>query len=201
MLKILSVTLLLCTVQIGLSQIDNSNKLQFGFSMGANYSHLKVVSPNNDYQSINNLGSSLGILSQLNMGSRLSLVGMASLSFNNGYITEANLTQYQVTEYLSKTLDFGLNLRFKLKPDANFSPYLTVGPTYQINLDKNDLSNVFLPSNNLSLDLGFGLDKKLAFFNIAPELKYSLGLINVNQNPTITSARAHYLKLIINFTN
>lgn len=201
MLKKVSTVLLFLSTTIVQAQVNETKKIQFGFSLGANTTLLKVKSPNNVYRAVNNFGADLGILSEYALIPSLSVIGLASFSFNNGMIIEDNPAPFPVSKFFSKSLDFGINLKYKIKPGNNFSPYLIIGPAYQINLDKVDYSNVFLPKNNLTLDLGFGVDKKLTYYNFSPALKYSLGLTNVNTNPAIKSVYAHYLKLVINFKN
>ena len=49
--------------------------------------------------------------------------------------------------------------------------------------DQNKTSSASFPTKtNVALDLRIGLNKPFSKFSFLPELKYSLGLVNVNQN-------------------
>ncbi|MDE1052266.1 hypothetical protein, partial [Escherichia coli] len=79
-------------------------------------------------------------------------------------------------------------------------PYLLIGPNLNIPLQRSpELNTAFQSGYNFSIDLGIGLENTFKHFIFAPELKYSYGLTNVNQNPSLKSVYFHSVGLTLNF--
>jgi hypothetical protein len=83
---------------------------------------------------------------------------------------------------------------------GSLRPYILIGPNYRVAVkDRNAPSSVFSNRNDLAIDLGIGLEKVFTHFKIAPEIRYSRGLYNVNQNPTLKSVKYNNICVVFNF--
>ena len=79
-------------------------------------------------------------------------------------------------------------------------PYILAGPNFRLPLkNKSKSSTEFENKPDLTLDFGIGLENRLKYFIFAPEIRYSLGLLNVNENPTFQSLNYHNISLVLNF--
>ena len=74
--------------------------------------------------------------------------------------------------------------------NGNTKPYIFVGPS---------LKTPFTSKANFAFDFGIGLENVTEFFVFAPELRYSYGLIDINQNSAIENLYFNSIALILNF--
>jgi hypothetical protein len=200
---ILVVMLILCSF-VGNSKSNQEQvdkKLVYGFSLGANYMQLKPFDAMPDNAEINTgFGFKTGILIDYAFAKHFAFSPKVELSFNSTNVDQTysgNLhKEYQV-------LPIGLELmpHFVYKIGSGKSiPYVLFGPNLKIPLNKvDDPSDGYSTKVDCALDFGFGLDNKLMFFNIAPEIRYSLGLFNVNGNPTLPPFKSNSISLVLIF--
>jgi hypothetical protein len=177
--------------------------IQFGFSMGVNYSNVIIpMSPIPNGGSLENgLGFQMGILMDAPLSHRVSIVPRAELTFRAGQINfEDDPGQIESIGVMSTTIDAIAHFNFKIS-DKPLSPYIVVGPAFSYELsDADPKSPTDFPSSpNLAIDMGFGFNKTMTHFGLAPELRYSFGMFNVNNNPVMTSVYAHSVTLAVSF--
>ncbi|WP_107038721.1 outer membrane beta-barrel protein [Brumimicrobium mesophilum] len=198
------ITLLLFSTTFLFSQSDNSitdRKLNFGFNIGTNYSMLQpeTVHPSN-YEVSNGFGLNMGILMDYAISKNFIFSPKAELAFNNSYIEIINGdgSRYEY-DLLPITLNFMTHFKYKISR-KKAEPYLFIGPNLNIPLqNKPELNTAYQSGYNFAIDIGLGLENTFSYFIFAPELKYSYGLISVNQNPSLKSVYFHSIGLCLNF--
>jgi outer membrane protein W len=179
----------------------NEKRMKYGFNLGINYSNLldNEMLPSNASLS-NNLGFRLGILADYKISKFLSVSPKAEVSFNNSEVNFTNIDGSQ-TEYeiMPISLDFMTHFIFK-RNNEKLSPYFFFGPNVKIPIsEKNDNSTTYSTKSDFAIDFGIGVDKPFTHFHFSPELRYSFGLLNINQNPSIQSLYFHNISLVFNF--
>lgn len=179
----------------------NEKRMKYGFSLGINHSNLldnEMLSSNASLS--NNLGFRLGILSDYKISKFLSISPKAEMSFNNSEVNFNNIDGSQ-TEYeiMPISLDLMAHFIFK-KNNEKLSPYFFFGPNVKIPVSKkNDNTTAYSTNYDFAIDFGIGIDKPFTYFNFSPELRYSFGLLNVNQHPSIQSLKFHNISFVFNF--
>jgi hypothetical protein len=175
-------------------------KMKYGFNVGVNYPNVldRGGLPDNASKS-NNVGFQLGVLAEYKVFKLFSISPKAELSFNNGKINFINVdgtqSRYRV---MPISLDFMAHFIFKDQKEK-LSPYFYFGPNIKIPISKkSDNSAVYSTKPDFAIDFGIGIDKAFAHFNFSPELRYSIGLLNINRNPSIQSLYFHKISLIFN---
>ncbi len=184
----------------GYSQTEDADldkKLRFGFFLGENCSNLQTIDelPVNTKIS-NGLGFSLGVLMDYSISDNLIFSHKAGLSFNHSKVISEEQSDYKV---LPISLDIMTHMVYRFG-EKSFRPYLLFGPNFKYPLsEKPKSSTEFSSSPDLAIDFGIGVEKHLKYFVISPELRYSLGLLDINENPTIKSLNFHNVTLAFNF--
>lgn len=193
--------MLLCSI-IGLSQTKNSvngRKLRIGFSLGANYSNLqsKETLPGNAKMS-NGVGFRFGVFMDYSIFKNFSFLPKSELSFNNSSIEFVN-PDHSTYEIFPISLDFMTHFVFKFG-NSKVIPYFLVGPNFKLPVAKKSTSSTDFGTNpDFAIDFGIGLEKRTKYYIFAPELRYSLGLLNINQNPTLQTLNFHNISLVLYF--
>jgi hypothetical protein len=204
MKKVAFIFIILCSTVQSFSQTDATQiekPLQFGFNLGLNYSNFIIEKPLPQGASITNgPGFRLGILAEYKTFKALYIAPKAELSFNGGRVNFANPDNLQSDyDVMPISLDLITHFVFK-KKNNNLSPYFFVGPNVKIPIQKKIVNSTQFGSTwDLAIDFGVGLDKHFTNLNFAPELRYTFGLRNVNQNPLLKSINFHNVSLVFNF--
>lgn len=188
----------------GFSQSESTpenSKFRFGFNIGANYSNLQVqASDPEKYEITNGIGGSLGILMEYSITKNFAISPKAELVFNNA---ELDLIYPNVINYTYEISPISANLmaHFQYKfGEGNVFPYIFSGPNFKIPISrKPEISTDFYTRPDFAIDFGVGIENKNKYFIFSPELRYSWGLINANQNPTIRVLYFHSITLVLNF--
>ncbi len=182
--------------------IIHIKKLTFGFNLGVNYSNLLAgeIFPANASVS-NDIGFRLGALANIHLEKFLSISPKIEISINNSKVdftnTAAPQNEYKV---MPVTLDLMSHFVIRAKRRHNITPYFLIGPNIKIPVTRKSKNSTHFTSNSdFAFDLGIGLDKHSALLQFSPEIRYSLGMLNVNRHPSISSLSFHNLSLVINF--
>lgn len=189
---------------IGVSQseeISHTSKFRFGFNIATNFSILQSRETIPETVELyNTFGASLGVLMDYTISQKLSILPSAEMSFHNSSVEITYTDQFTYTyEILPISLNLMTHVAYKIGKGENV-PYVFIGPNFKIPVSKKpEISTDYYSSHDFAIDFGIGLENKNRFFIFAPELKYSLGLININQNPSIRSLYFHTLSLHLNF--
>ena len=200
---VLLTSMLLCSI-IVFSQTENSkddSKFRFGFNLGTNYSNLqsKETLPNNAKIS-NGIGFSLGVFMDYSISENFLFSPKSELSFYNSSVEFTNSDNSNYTyEIFPISLNLMTHFVYKIG-NSKVIPYFFAGPNLKIPISKRpDSSSEFYTNSDFAIDFGIGLENKTKYFIFAPELKYSFGLLNINQNPTLQTLNFHNISLILNF--
>jgi hypothetical protein len=178
----------------------NANKrekiLSFGFNAGVNRSNLNFGATQQDGDLITNgLGYRLGVISNLRITKRFSIAPKAELSFNSSILSRDN-SDFKVN---ATNLELIAHLKYKFRK-GRFSPYIIAGPNFRVPVN-NISSDDFVPTKqDLAVDVGVGLDVPLGRIKIAPELRYSFGLADINRDATFSDLKYHNITLVLNFS-
>jgi Outer membrane protein beta-barrel domain len=179
-------------------------KLQLGFNIGFNYSNVLSMG-NPSARTKNGGGFRLGLMMSEDINERFSLSPKAELSFNDcSVIYSPNSNTECVYDVYRVNMDLMTHILYRLK-NTRYKYYLLAGPNVKIPLmDKESITYLSDPNkygNNpdFAIDLGFGLEKCMTYYVLAPELRYSIGLLNVNKDPSLHRVYFHNITLVLNF--
>ncbi len=129
-----------------------------------------------------------------------SFVPKSELSFNDARIFTVYKDGSKETKLISPlTVELSPHFTIGLS-EKRTRPYFLIGPTLKIPIpDRSNPNASEINSTIGALDLGFGLNKELKFFSIAPELRYSYGLNNIANSPDINRMHFHNITLVLIF--
>jgi len=107
------------------------------------------------------------------------------------------LIKSQVFNLESTLLQFPLLLKYRAVRQNNYRPYLIFGVNYVVDLqarkeiyfgivDNFEIEKRFLKSQDLYLEMGFGVDNYLPFFKFSTEIRFSYGLLNIAYDNNLT---------------
>lgn len=200
---VLSIVLSIYSI-VGFSQSENNDvdsKIRFGFNLGGNYSILlsKESLPSGT-EIYNGVGLKIGLFMDYSLSKNLLFSPKTELSFNYSGIEKINndnsITSYQVYPV---SLDVMTHFVYKIG-DGKVTPYILAGPNFKLPLiDKSESSTELKSKPNFAIDFGVGLENRIKYFIFAPEIRYSLGLLNINKNSTFKTLNYHNISLTFNF--
>ena len=179
---------------------DVEKKVQFGFNLGVNYAnlHSKKALPTN-MEISNGPGFRLGLLSSIKFNDVISLWTKGELAFNQSKVLFSDLDNSTFYKVMPISLEFAPHLVFT-KKNGNLNPFVFIGPSIKLPVEERvPNTSIFPTGKDFAVDFGIGLNKALPYFNFAPELRYSYGLLNINKHPAIQTLNFHSISLIFNF--
>lgn len=200
---VLAIALLFCSSTVFSQSSDSidDKRLKYGVNLGLNYSNLLDDDKLPDNASLsNNFGFRLGVLVDYSVSELFYISPKAELSFNNSKVDLNRADGSQIDyEVMPVNLEFMTHFIFKDNKEK-LSPYFYVGPNVRLPLSIEDNNSTEFPTgNDFAIDFGIGVDKSLKHFNFAPELRYSFGLLDVNQHPELQTLYFHNISLVFNF--
>jgi hypothetical protein len=182
----------------GFSQ-DSIPKMIFGFNVGTNYSNIQIKDPDAGVKLNNRAGFSLGVLMDARLCKHLSFSPKAEIAFNNSNITITKDPDEKMV-YLLYPASINCSFHFNYKfCNSKTAPYILIGQSCKIPLANDKKAKQATTQTCFSADIGIGLDKKLTYFNIAPELRYSYGLNNVKGLNGVGQLYYHQITLALVF--
>ncbi len=193
------ISLIACSTRL-YAQTENTpveKRMKYGFNLGINYSNLitKRAFPAAISKSTN-LGFQLGILADYEFSRLFSISPKTELSFNNNKLNLVN-ADGSPTTYKVMPLSLDLMTHFIFKDyKGKINPYFLFGPNVKLPISK---KTDYTANADLAIDFGIGLDKAFKSFNFSPEIRYSIGLLNVNRHPAIEPIYFHKISLVFNF--
>jgi len=181
----------------GMASAQDVGKKRFtkGFNLGVNHANVLLRDNANGTNVENGLGFRFGLISSFAFSERISFDPKAELSFNTSTFWDG--TQ----EFAINPVDVELIGHLKVKTKKKgFSPYFIAGPNVKIPLGQN--SRATMPTRqDVALDLGVGWDVPLGRkIRVAPELRYSIGLVNLSESSSISDLKFHNVSLLLNFS-
>ena len=163
----------------------------FGFDFGVNRSNLSFNSTQTDGDLITNgLGYRMGVVSNFRITQKISFAPKAELSFNSSVLSSS--TQDLVNP---ANLEILGHIKYKFRK-GNLSPYIIAGPNFRVPI-QGFRDNLIPTKQNVALDVGVGLDVPIFKWKIAPELRYSYGLMNINRDATVSNLKSHNISLVL----
>lgn len=202
MKKLLLPALVFCVYAVSAQNSTNeSGKLRLGFDLGMNYSLLHSNEPLADGSEIyNGMGARFGVVMDYSITQKLLFSPKAEFAFNKCGVefsgTEAATSDYKV---FKTSVDLMAHMIFK--PGTGKSAlYLLAGPALRSPLKfRSESPSTYTTKPDLAIDFGIGLQNQLKFFQLAPELRYSFGLLNISKHPSVESLNYHNISLILSF--
>jgi len=198
---IFCVALNTCTLLAQTKENKNDNKLKFGFNFGTNYSLLntKKELPSNT-AIYNGFGTKLGLMMDYAITPSFLFSPKIEMAFNKSGAVITNSDNSRSTyKVFETTIEMMTHLVYKIGEKKTL-PYILLGPNFRVPHEKksNNSSN-FKNKSDLAIDFGLGLENTLKNFTLSPEIRYSLGLLNINQNPALQNLNYHNVFLVLNF--
>ena len=137
------------------------------------------------------------------LGKNISIAPKAELGFSNSSITHFQIRDTLKSKpiYISKPL-YNTHLEFMThfiwSETGLLNSYVLIGPSIRIPLIKEDeisITNYY----DVGIDIGIGFNKKLPYFNVMPELRFSNGLTNIFESNTLPNTKYSSISLVLNF--
>lgn len=181
----------------GMASAQDLGKKRFtkGFNFGVNQANVLLQDNSNGTYVQNGLGFRFGLISSLALSERISIDPKAELSFNTSTFWDGS----EELRINPVDLEFIGHLKVKTKKKG-FSPYFIAGPNVKVPLGNNSAAT--LPTRqDVAIDLGVGWDVPLGRkIRVAPELRYSIGLVNLSESSSISDLKFHNISLLLNFS-
>ena len=123
----------------------------------------------------------------------------AELALNNGSVlltgTDGNVNPYDI---MAISVELAPHMVFRPEGKRT-TPYFLLGPNLRIPFHGDFSTTSFQTNWDVALDLGIGLERVFRRMALAPELRYSVGLMNINQQPQLQSVQFHNVILVLQF--
>lgn len=181
-------------------EISKNKKTMLGFNIGLNYSNAFISGKSSNDPKVNNGGGfRLGVIMSEEINKKMFISPKAELSFNNCNIIYSSPASSE-SKYLVYPVhvDLMIHMCYKFKK-GKYEPYVLLGPNSRIPLVENKTTSQAFGNNpDFAIDLGFGLEKAMNYFNAAPEIRYSIGLLNVNKDPSLRRVYFHNITVVFN---
>jgi hypothetical protein len=177
------------------AQCGGTKRFTKGFNLGVNHANVLLRDDRNGTSVQNGLGFRFGLISSFAFSERISFDPKAELSFNTSTFWDGS------QEFAINPVDVELLGHLKVKTKKRgFSPYFIAGPNVKIPLGQNN--GATLPTRqDVALDLGVGWDVPIGCrIRVAPELRYSIGLVNLSESSNISDLKFHNVSLLLNFS-
>lgn len=169
-------------------------KINYGFIIGGNYSILNQGKDNpvNEMDITNGPGFGVGLGAEFRLYK--GFYAAPSVMFMMGG-SEVNFTNRDLKapyEVMPVSLGFNANFQYKFGEGVN-QPYVILGGKLDIPVGKDDETTSFGNGNNWGMNVGVGLSHWFNAFMFAPEIVYSHGFSNINENPSIPANAGLYM--------
>jgi hypothetical protein len=202
MKKLLLPALVFCVYAVFAQNANNNiSKLRIGFDLGMNYSLLHSNDPLFDGAEIyNGVGAKLGVLMDYSLTPKLFFSPKAEFAFNKCGVDFTGIESSDLNYKVYKT-SADLMAHMVYKPGQGKSAlYFLAGPALRLPLKFSSKSETtFTTKPDFAIDFGIGLQNRLKYFLFAPEIRYSLGLLNINKHPALESLYYHSISLMFSF--
>lgn len=191
--------LLLFTLSLqGQNDSDFVNPLHHcGFSIGYNKNILFAKARSADSMKVvNGNGFRLGIFSEHAVTRNIWISPRLETSFNNSGIKSINgEISYEVMGLHS---DLMLHLIFK-RTVGKLTHVAYFGPAFRYPIISNSEKR-FSPGNysDLAIDIGYSFESKTKYYIFSPEIRYSIGTLNINKDPILKHVYMHTFSILLN---
>ncbi|HBS86386.1 MAG: hypothetical protein A2W91_19420 [Bacteroidetes bacterium GWF2_38_335] len=196
---LLALFLALCTVFVNAQEENSTKKIEtnLGFWLGTNYTILqsKMGEPTGiDFD--NGFSFTLGLLADFRLGKHFSLSPKAGLAFYDADVYKvSNFEATLLGEAFPMAIEFACHFNFRSSEKEN-NFYFVAGPSYRKNLENNSIA---FENHDFTIDFGIGMERKNQDFIFSPELKYSVGLRDINRSFQLNDLYFNTVSLILGF--
>lgn len=193
-----------CMTAIGLhaQQPRRAGELYPGITIGVNYSRMatETHAPSDikEIATINGLGYRLGLLGGLQVSRHIAVEVKPSLAFNDSKlgVTRTNLAQEAYGQ--SIMVEGAAHVLYKSYA-GRIIPFALGGMSYRQPLNDASASVKQMVRPSLAADIGIGIEKRFRHFSVAPEIRYSHGLSNLQDIKGINTVKMHTIIFSISF--
>jgi hypothetical protein len=201
MRKIPALLLLILTSIVSNAQsVRRAGELYPGITLGINSTRFAAETINGgdvkEVTVVNGLGYRLGLLGGWQMSRHFAVELNPSLAFNDSKlgITRTNYSQ----EAYGQSLMVECAVRGAYKWFWGKSlPFILGGTSYRLPLRDANARVIQMAHGSLAADIGMGIEKHYRQFTLAPEVRYSHGLTNMQNIYGINSVKMHAIILSI----
>lgn len=197
----------------------------FGFNLGMHTQSMPII--NTGFQQTNgevwfagipsySLGFNIGIIADLYLNEHFNLRTNPTVYFGEKSIVfkeESNKQEDYKKVFKANYLTLPIHVKFSGTRTKNFRPYLIAGPYASFAIANKKNEAIRFRNYDIGLDFGIGCNLYLPYFKLSPELRFSLGLINivntkrsdlanpelVKYSDAISSGKNRMISLIFNF--
>lgn len=181
-----------------LPNYDNRT-LHYGFQLGINYSYFRIKHPQRFLEqdtvtalySVGSPAFSLGFVFNARLGKYFDVRLLPTVSFYQRRLDYELKDRAPISVIFSSSfIEFPLLLKYKSTRRKNLRTYFIGGikPGLSVGSKKEDKEEIGAAAYDFSIDFGFGADIYYPLFKFSPELRFSLGLMNLlgpSDDPTI----------------
>jgi len=161
-------------------------QFHFGYSVGINYMGFTAL-PIDDY-TINLKqypGLNINLVTNYRLNKNLDIRFLPGIQFSQ---RDLSINSSEPWKIESVYIDLPIDLKYRADRINNYAPYLIAGIAPRIDLTGGEIQNWravqrLLKPFDIYPELGFGFDFYLQEVKLAAELKFSVGLLNIYQNP------------------
>lgn len=178
--------------------------IHFGFLIGLNSLDFKIKQNPNQNESLfvlksqDQKGFNMGVITNVRLNYNADLRILPTLSLSERKISytinENNISIVELKTIESTFIEFPVAIKFKSERYNNVRTYILSGLKYSLdlaslrNINDEGLELVKLKQNDISYEVGLGLDFYLSYFKFAVEMKGTFGLLNlIKEDNTIYS--------------
>ncbi|MGM0530391.1 MAG: porin family protein [Bacteroidota bacterium] len=169
----------------------------FGYTLGVNVMDFGIYPSEyaldeDIYPEINRLspGVDISIVTNFRLGEYLDFrilpgisLGQRNLVYYENVMSEASVTHEM--NLGSTYINLPFNMRYEAEREKNYRPYLIGGVNFRWDMARNKDFNteegifIKLEPFDVYVEGGFGVDFYLPYFKLSPEIKFSVGMMNV----------------------
>lgn len=193
--------------------------IHFGYLLGINSSSFKITHSDNfinsdtltSLKAVGNTGFEVGFIFNMRLGEHFDLRALPKVSFyeRSIYYYFKSTETPVIADFQSSIIEIPFLVKYKSQRRKNLRMYMVSGlkTGFEVGAKKRQKRNdqVATKAFNLSLEYGLGLDLYYPLFKLSPELRFSLGLLdilkktdNIYSHP-IDGMKAYNLSLAIMF--
>ncbi|MBX2905700.1 MAG: hypothetical protein KF744_06660 [Taibaiella sp.] len=190
--------LILTSIVANAQSARRAGELYPGITIGINSTRLAAETTNGgdvkEVTVVNGLGYRLGLLGGWQMSRRFAIELNPSLAFNDSKlgITRNNLSQ----EAYGQSLMLECAARGVYKWFWGKSlPFILGGMSYRQPIGDASATVIQMAHGTLAADVGLGIEKHYRHFTLAPEIRYSHGITNMQNIYGINSVKMHAIIL------
>lgn len=169
--------------------------IHFGFLIGLNNLDFKIKQNPDQNESLfvlksqNQKGFNMGVVTNLRLNKNFDIRIIPTLSLAErqiSYIIEENSISENINRKIESTfIEFPVAIKYKSERYNNGRAYVLTGLKYSLdlaslrNINDEGLELVKLKQNDISYEIGLGIDFYLSYFKFATEIKGTFGLLNL----------------------